>query len=197
MTELKKSEEDEYQRYPSNPFTDGLSLSLATKNIRITRAGVDDNILINQKTGEVASTHVVAQRRVDSEKFVKTFADYMSFTFELTKAGNKALRVVMWGIQEQSINSDTIVLDEFTRTEFLKEHDIEFNALSYPTYARGLRELCKAKIIAKTLRKSFYYINPSVLFNGDRVVFSTILEKKSKDEEVRSILESNGQQRLD
>jgi len=187
------------ERYKTNPFLSELSLSLSTKNVKIMKIGTEENILINQKTGEIAATHVVAQKRVDSERFIKTFADYMSFTFELTKAGNKALRVVMWSLQEQAINKDEVALDKYSLEDFLQKHGIEFKSLSYPTFARGLGELCKAKIIAKTQRSGRYFINPTCIFNGDRVAFTTVIEReiKSNDEVERDRLEKNGQQRID
>ncbi|MFY0838350.1 hypothetical protein ACA371_28650, partial [Klebsiella pneumoniae] len=50
--------------------------------------------------------------------------------------------------------------------------------LSLATMKRGINELEKAKIIAKTMRKSFYFINPNFLFNGDRVAFTTVIERE-------------------
>jgi hypothetical protein len=42
---------------------------------------------------------------------------------------------------------------------------------------RGLAELEKARIIAKTLRQGRYFINPNFVFNGDRVAFTTLIER--------------------
>lgn len=167
------------KRYDTNPFTENMVIALSSKNIQISTLGKDSNILVNQHTGEVTGTHVVAKKKVDSEKFVKTFSDYMAFTFDLTKAGNKALRVVMWAMKESAIGKDIVVLDKYTLEEFIKEHkDIEPPiSLAYPTFARGLAELEKAKIIAKSIRPANYFINPSCMFNGDRVAFTTIIER--------------------
>ena len=46
----------------------------------------------------------------------------MSFTFDLTKAGNKALRVVMWALKEQAIAKDVVVLDKFTHEDFIDHY---------------------------------------------------------------------------
>jgi hypothetical protein len=68
----------------------------------------------------------------------------------------------------------------------------DFNAvhnkkLSKTVLYRGLNELIKNKIIARCLRDGEYFINPSFVFNGDRIVFQTTIEKKktleNKDEE--------------
>lgn len=175
-------------RHETNPFLKDMIITVGSKNVQISTLGKESNVLINQHTGEVTGTHIIARKKVDQDKFVKTFADYMSFTFDLTKAGNKALRVVMWAIKETAIGKDTVTLDKYTLEAFLKAH---FNhepplELSYPTFARGLSELEKAKITAKTIRAGIYYINPDCIFNGDRIAFTTMIEKK-KDKNIKEI----------
>jgi len=169
----------ELLRFKANPFMRDDFMQIGTKNVPVSVMGKGDNILVDTNTGESLSTHVVAHKRVDTSKFIKVFADYMSFTFELTKAGNKSLRVVMWALQEQGINRDLVTLDKFTHEEFLSEHSFEAKAFSYPTFARGLGELCKAKIIAKHVRHGDYFINPACIFNGNRIAFTTVIETNS------------------
>jgi len=169
-------------RHKRNPFIENMLIPIGSKNIKISSLGKEDNILVNQSTGEVSGTHVVAYKKVDTQKFVKTFADYMAFTFDLTKAGNKALRVVMWAIKETAIGKAEVMLDGYTLESFLEAHEhVEPPLmLSYPTFQRGLSELGKAKLIAKTMRAGNYFINPSCMFNGDRVAFTTLIEKQSE-----------------
>ncbi len=162
-------------RHKTNPFAENMLIPVGKKNIQITALGEGSNILVNQSTGEVTGTHVVAHKKVDKEKFVKTFADYMAFTFELSKSGNKTLRVVMWAMKEYANGKDVVNLDKYTLEEFTVAHkDL---VISYSVFARGLGELVKAKIIAKAMRAGQYYINPNCMFNGDRVAFSTVLER--------------------
>jgi len=165
-------------RHSKNPFVENLMIPIGGKNISINTLGKDNNVLVNQNTGEITGTHVVARKRVDKESFVKVFANHMSYTFDLTKAGNKALRVVMWLMQRSSIDKDTVRLDKYGLEEFLEYYETEDLALSLPTFKRGIQELEKAKIIAKTKRLSVYYINPSCIFNGDRIAFTTLIESE-------------------
>lgn len=172
------------KRYEVNPFVEGMEMQVGTKSVRVSALGKDDNILVNQTTGEVTGTHVVAHKRVDKEKFVKTFADYMAFTFDLSKAGNKSLRVVMWAAKQFAIGRDKVDLGKYTYEAFL-----DFYAgsepplvLSYPTFTRGLAELEKAKIVAKTIRQGHYFLNPNCLFNGDRLAFSTVIERAPEEQ---------------
>ena len=165
-------------RFIENPFIDGMEIQLGSKSVRVSPMGKDENILVNKVTGEVSGTHIVARKSLDKTKFLKTYADYMAFTFDLTKAGNKALRVVMWAIKEYAVGKDKVDLGKYTYQEFLKYYEDTSPplVLSYSTFTRGLAELEKAKIIAKTMRTGRYFLNPNCMFNGDRIAFSTVLE---------------------
>lgn len=172
------------KRHQENPFTEDIDITLTNKKITISPMGMDNNVLINQSTDEVHGTHVVARKRVDSGKFLKVFADYMQETFELSQSGNKALRVLMWAMQEKSVNKNIVTLDQYALIDFLKAHEDHKFDLSPPTFKRGIAQLEHADIIAKSLRRGDYYINPQVIFNGDRVAFTTVIERKEKTEEI-------------
>jgi hypothetical protein len=49
---------------------------------------------------------------------------------------------------------------------------------------QGLAELEPAQIIAKHMRQGWYFINPNFVFNGDRVAFTAVIERKSKPPDV-------------
>ncbi len=44
----------------------------------------------------------------------------------------------------------------------------------------GLASLLKSKIIARGPNENFYFINPMIVFNGDRVTFAKTYVKKQK-----------------
>ncbi len=180
-------------RYEENPFIDGMVVPLKGQRVRVSRLGSDDNVLVNQSTGETHGTHVTTFKRVDSEQFVKLFTSNIALTFELGSAGIKAFGVLLWTLQDRTINKDLVPLDKFVLDDFLKEKKL---ALSLPTFARGLAELEKAKIIAKHVRQGFYFINPNFVFNGDRIAFTTVIERK-RATSTAEMLEELGQQRLE
>lgn len=166
-------------RYKTNPFIDGMVVPVKDKRVKLSRLGESENVLVNQSTGEVHGTHVATFKRVDSEQFVKLFTANIGLTFDLTAAGIKAFGVLLWAVQHQALASDEVFLDKFALEEFL-EHNAGRNPpikLSMPTMWRGLAELEAAKIIAKTLRPGAYFINPSFIFNGDRIAFTTVIER--------------------
>lgn len=168
-------------RYDQNPFMEGMIVPIKGQKVQLSRLGNDDNILINQSTGEVQGTHVTTYRKVDSEQFVKLFTANIALTFDLKPAGIKAFNVLLWILQDRAIERDLVPLDKFVLEDFLSAHNDRSPAikLSQPTFWRGLSELEKARIIAKHIRQGWYFINPNFCFNGDRIAFTTVIEKKS------------------
>lgn len=171
-------------RYKSNPFLQDMIIPAKGKQIRLSSLGNENNILVNQSTGEVHGTHVTTYKKVDGEQFVKLFTANIALTFDLSAQGIKAFSVLMWAIQYGCIAKDEVYLDTHTREEFIEAHGNEEKPLrlSQPTFARGLAELTKAQIIAKTLRQGVYWINPNFVFNGDRIAFTTVIEKKKSSQ---------------
>lgn len=88
-------------RYEENPFIENMIVPVKSQKIQISRLGRDDNVLVNQSTGEIQGTHVTTYRRVDSEEFVKLFTANIALTFELKSAGIKAFSVLVWILQEK------------------------------------------------------------------------------------------------
>jgi hypothetical protein len=170
-------------RYSENPFMEGMTVPTKGRAVRISKIGGSDDVLVNQHTGEVSGTHVTTYKKVDSEQFVKLFTANIALTFGLKSAGIKAMNVVIWTVQHNAISKDQIDLEKFTLELFLRAHsDLSPPIkLSLATFTRGITELEKANIIAKTLKKGRYFINPNFVFNGDRIAFTTVIERVSGD----------------
>lgn len=170
------------ERFKTNPFLEGMIIPVKGKQVRLSKLGREDNVLINQSTGEVHGTHVTTYKSVDSEQFVKLFTANIAMTFDLQSAGIKALTVVIWTLQNHALAKDEIALDQIVLDDFLEAHQDRKPpmSLSIATLKRGINELEKAKIIAKTVRKGWYFINPNFIFNGDRIAFTTVIEKAKR-----------------
>lgn len=171
-------------RYSENPFLEDMVVPVRGQQVKLSRLGKDENILINQATGEIDGTHITTYKQVDAQQFVKLFTANIALTFDLKAAGIKAFNVVMWVLQNKAISKDLIPLDRFTLEDFLENHkDREPPIkLSIATFGRGLAELERSQIIAKHVRHGWYYINPNFAFNGDRIAFTTVVERKSKED---------------
>ena len=77
-------------RYESNPFIEDMVIPKRGKFVKLSRLGRDNNVLVNNETGEHLGTHITTIRQVDSEQFVKLFTANIALTFDLTSAGIKA-----------------------------------------------------------------------------------------------------------
>lgn len=173
------------RRYKTNPFLQDMLIPVKGRQVRLSMIGADDNVLVNQSTGEVQGTHVTTCKKVDTEQFVKLFTANIGLTFGLNAAGIKAFTIVIWAIQNKALAKDEIYLDTHTREDFIEAHKDQQKPLivSQATFARGLADLSKAQIIAKTIRQGVYWINPNFIFNGDRIAFTTLIERKTLTEE--------------
>jgi hypothetical protein len=167
-------------RYSENPFIEDMIVPIRDQQVKLSRLGKDDNILINQSTGEERGTHVTTYRKVDADKFVKLFAANIAMTFDLNAAGIKVFNVLIWIVQNKAIGKDLLPLDTYSLDEFISYHQDRDPPikLSYTVFKRGLLELERAQIIAKSIRPGWYFINPNFCFNGDRIAFTTLIEKE-------------------
>lgn len=191
-----------YVRHENNPFLPDMHLTIKNRRVQVSPMGKDNNVLLNRDTGELFGTHVTTFKPVDGEQFIKLFTANIGLTFDLTSAGIKAFTVLMWTVQHRAIGKDQVILDMLTLADFVKFHqdDKKPLRLSESTFKRGLTELSKAQIIAKTLRQGMYWINPNFVFNGDRIAFTTVIQRqrKTEEQEERERLENElGQQRID
>lgn len=178
------------ERYKNNPFVEDMTVPIKGKQIKLSKLGKDDNVLVNQTTGEVQGTHVTTYKKVDGEQFVKLFTANVGLTFDLSSAGIKTFSVLLWVVQHKAISKDEVDLDSLILSDFIEAHaDMEKPLkLSIATLKRGLNELEKARIIAKTMRKGRYFINPNFVFNGDRIAFTTLFERKRPEDEYQEEL---------
>lgn len=176
-------------RHKSNPFLDDINIQLSKKNVKLSALGKDNNVLVNTDTGETQGTHVVTYKKVDSSKFVKLFASNIALTFDLNAASIKSFNVLIYIVQNTAMNKDLILLDKYSLQDFIDHHsdrDPPLN-LSMATFRRGLVGLEDAGIIAKSIRLGWFYINPSMLFNGDRIAFTTLIERdRSLDNKINN-----------
>lgn len=172
-------------RHKTNPFVKDMLIPVGSRNVKISKLGGEDNVLVNQSTGEVHGTHVTVKKRVDQQEFVKLFTQNVALTFDLKAAGIKAFNVLLWSMQNKGLSKDLIPLDKWVMDEFLENANKDREPpikMSQATFWRGLAELENAKIIAKSIRQGFYFINPNFVFNGDRIAFTTLIEKTSEEQ---------------
>jgi hypothetical protein len=154
--------------YERNPFM----MELTTKTKRITNKR-GDMMLVNSQTGEI-QTSVAGfweSHEVDSTKFVKLFVKGVAALKELTGAGTKVFEVLYLKVQE-TIGQDQVYMS-------FSSVDQAITPMSEATYTRGMRELIEKGFVAATPNIGLYWLNPSFIWNGDRLAFVQEYTKKS------------------
>lgn len=164
----------EHEKYSENPYTQDKFLAqvkqnFASKNIRVS----DKANLINEDTGEKDNFLAIYRRhKYDKEQFVKFYLqrNYLELIFKMSA---KARGVLIHVIRRMEPNSDVVRLD-------LDGQQIRQDSgyTSKATLYRGLEELIRNEVIAKSVYGGTFFINPNILFNGDRVIFIDSVEKK-------------------
>jgi Firmicute plasmid replication protein (RepL) len=161
--------------YEKNPFM----LEVTTKTRKVTNKR-GDMMLVNSETGIVQSNIAGfwAAEEVDSTKFVKLFIQGVKALKELTGAGTKVFEVLYLRVQE-NIGKDQIFMA-------FSSVDQVLTPMSNPTYDRGMRELIEKGFIAATPSQGMYWLNPSFVWNGDRLAFVQEYSKSNKTKTIES-----------
>jgi predicted RecB family endonuclease len=89
-------------------------------------------------------------------------------------------------LYQKEIGKDYVLLTCKKAQNIAKTLDFE---LSSPIFYRGIKELIEKKIIAKSVDKIVFYINPAIFFNGDRARFVTEVIKKKEEIEKNQLLQ--------
>lgn len=168
---LNNIENDIEIEHKKNPFVFNMSIDTKKKKLTVDRGS-------EVETEEGVFTTTISQiQEVDREEFLKIFTGQIKFYFDLTQTGFKLFFIIM-GLYQKQIGGDEIYLNFETAKEEAEKYE---SAISKAVYYRGLKELLEKKIIARSVKKYIFYINPAIVFNGDRARF--VKEIKIKEEE--------------
>jgi hypothetical protein len=155
-----------YKQYEDNPFMSNLIFPIGKKNAVF---GKSEDMILNTDTGEVKENALFIGRKidVDKEQFVKIFHAHLSAIFDLSKC---ALKIFSY-IASVTQYDDQIIFNLKKCSEFTGYKGKE-------SIYKGLAELCNAEIIARTTEHNMYFINPQILYRGDRMVLVTEYRQK-------------------
>lgn len=162
---------------------------------RYVRTGKSEE-LVNTTTGEVShvsAIHQVEER--DDAEFVKVFAAGVSAAYDLNRTAQRVFQAVLAEYERTPMTrgfADTVEL--FWFGDGLSGRDV---GMSEKTFQRGLKELLAKGFLAPK-STSLFWVNPSLFFKGDRVMFIKEYRRRvvSDDQAKRDALEKKGQQRL-
>lgn len=161
----------DHPKSKDNPFLEEAVQHLEKKNkkIGVVESGQE---LIDTDTGEVVQhTNAIYTRKyVDTQQFVKLYTGNVQIFFELGKTGAKVFQYILEMCVK--INKDQILINI---QEAIEHTGYSTKASIY----EGLADLCDKKILHRSEQNGVYFINPQIVFNGDRmVVLNEFIKKK-------------------
>jgi len=166
----------EFQMNKENPFVkqavEQVQKNIVKKYKTATKTG-EKAILkaFDENTGEVLGhTQFIRQIEVDEEQFAKIYLSNFSAFFDLKP---QAFKVFGYILKQLIPNKDEFI--------FLFEDCLKYTEYKSPTSVRiGLTSLLEEEIIARGRTDFLYFINPMVVFNGNRITFAKSYVKKKK-----------------
>lgn len=171
-------------KFERNPFifedTDKavLKLEIPTKTKKKI-VGNTDIVPTDVHTGDVVGGNFLwVNKTVDEEQFAKIYIKEISNLFNLTKTGLRALSFVLSKLEP---NKDLVYI-------YYPDMQKYCSWTVRKTCNTGLKELLTAKIIAPSLHPGFWFINPNVVFNGNRLTLVTNYTKKGTNEQELQML---------
>ena len=163
-----------------NPFCFESELKIETRknNLTVSRG---TELFEKKNTGKSYFANIVHTQEVDKEEFIKLYTSQIKAYFDLTKTAYKVFFIFL-RIYQDAIGKDHFYLS--CKKAMSLAEKIDHFVLSESIFYRGIKELIEKRIIAKTNEKNWYFINPAIVFNGDRARFvSEIIKKKEAIEE--------------
>ena len=129
------------------------------------------SLVVDPDSGQViGQTTFMRQIEVDEDKFTKLYLTQFRSFFDLTTAGIRVFGYIMTCMKPKN---DMVYFDRDDCIAYTNYKSVE-------SIYRGLTELLKAGIIARGKNDNIYFVNPLIIWNGDRARFVTEYVNKSK-----------------
>lgn len=160
ISKRRQSRKAGIDAYAINPFWEPQNVEIGQKHIR-----VGGSWLTNAETGESQETAVVHRVvSVDADRFVKLYTQNLKMFFDVRPSTQKVLQSVIAALQE-SPNEDSIYLPWFVCEDYSILNDLK---VSRTSFHNAMRELIEKKFLAESEEPNRYWVNPHLIFNGNR-----------------------------
>ncbi|MDB5243444.1 MAG: RepA protein [Spirosoma sp.] len=164
----------EFEAFEENPFiekaVDDIKIIKRTQVIR--PQSKDEIQMITSTEGEVTGyTAFMRFVEVDEERFAKVYLSQFSSFWDLSKPAIRVFGYILTVLKPRQDSFMFDMADCLTHTKYSTEKSV----------FEGLSSLIECGIVARGNRHYRYFINPLVVFNGDRVTFAKTYVKKRKE----------------
>lgn len=163
MLEVAIDEYDVNATHNKNPFIYKMGkIKIKKKNLTVNKGE-----LLTNEDGDEFTTNISQTFEVDQSEFIKIYSSQIKVYFDLSQTAFK-LFFVLIGMMQNNIGKDKLYINQTIVYELSQEYG---KPITRSVYYRALDELLNKRIIAKAKSRYIYYINPHILFNGDRARF--------------------------
>ena len=152
--------------FADNPFIENLCIEIRKKGITVA-AGLS---ISDKDSNEIKAAAVATFKDVDTEEFLKIYTQNIRQIFELSLTAQKIIMPLMLEIQRNAKN----IAHVYFSLKIAQKNCLELGlkTISQQTFNRGINELIENSFIAMNdIGTNWYWINPNILFNGDRIRF--------------------------
>lgn len=151
-------------RFETNPFLeqmdDGEKFTIKTTLKSKVMGKNAKDVIMDKTSGEITGGMLFYNtQKVDSEKFIKIYSSHISHLYDLSKTGNRAFGFVA---NELKPNTDKVYIS-------YKDMMLYCGWTSLQMCYKGVKELISNDIICPHINSGWFFINPKVLFNGNRI----------------------------
>lgn len=155
---------DKTLRHETNPYISKVLEHLKDKNVTISTHKIanKEKGIVEFGTGEITPLYTVvhAKNKVDVQQYNKVYMSGLTALFGLNKTEQKVLRYIFSKLEK---DKDWIY---FSIKECKEQCEYSSNQIVHTAIAG----LIKKEIVARTIESFKLWINPTVMFNGDRMM---------------------------
>lgn len=170
-------------KYVTNPSLDTVVLN--TRARKVFAKNNEALYITNAETGEqtpaTGGAAFVREEIVDTEQFIKLYAEGVRHIAKLTAPGFKIFQLI-YLLMLENPNNDRLIIDfnELNATQKFTQ--------SQKTFIRGINELLNKNIIYQSMTPSVYFLNMNLFFNGDRITKIQSYKLKKIEQEQLDLL---------
>lgn len=174
--------------YKDNPFiaaSNGFAIH-TRKNITLVARGLE----IKDQTGDDVNAGVIGKiEEVDTDEFIKLYTKNVGILFDLSSRAQKALVSVFCAVQQYKDQAHIFLPYHFAVEYYQK---IGINKIpSRSTFSAGITDLINMSFLAAHYAgEGWYWINPNLIFNGNRIRFVNEYRLKAKEENKKLTLKN-------
>lgn len=153
--------------YLDNPFLESFSINMRKKNVSI----MTGNKVLEGAEGETLKVNAISvSREIDTSQYIKIYTAYMTPLFELSKAAQKVIQLILLEVQENAQGVAHVFFN--INVAHRRCEQLGWNKIAKKTYMVGIKELIDKQFLAGHADGTgMWWFNPAIVFNGDRAVF--------------------------